>query len=57
MLSVTMLSARILNALGILAFTSLLVAQAPPPTAYTITSALGGPDLGTMTCIATAPWP
>src|ERR1039457_748169 len=45
----TMNSARILSTLGILAFTSLLLAQAPPPTAYTITSALAGPDPGTMT--------
>ena len=44
-----MFSARILSTLGILAFTSLLLAQAPPPTAYTITSALAGPDPGTMT--------
>ena len=34
-----MFSARILSTLGILAFASLLLAQAPPPTAYTITSA------------------
>jgi len=40
---------RILSTLGILAFTALLPAQAPPPTAYTITSALAGPDPGTMT--------
>lgn len=40
---------RVLSTLGILAFTSLLVAQHPPPTAYTITSALAGPDPGTMT--------
>ena len=44
-----MFSRRILSTLGILAFTSLLLAQAPTPTAYTITSALGGPDPGTIT--------
>ena len=44
-----MFSARILSTLGILAFTSLLPAQAPPPTAYTITSAMPGADSGTMT--------
>jgi len=37
--SFTMFSARILSTLGTLAFASLLLAQAPPPTAYTITSA------------------
>src|ERR1017187_9139599 len=47
--SFTMFSARVLSTLGILAFTSFLLAQAPPPTAYTITSALAGPDPGTMT--------
>src|ERR1035437_5100461 len=47
--SFTMFSARILSTPGILAFTSLLLAQAPPPTHYTITSALAGPDPGTMT--------
>jgi len=31
------------------AFTSLLLAQAPPPTIYTITSAVAGADPGTMT--------
>ena len=44
-----MFSAKALSTLGILAFTSFLLAQAPPPTAYTITSALAGPDPGTMT--------
>jgi len=44
-----MISANTLSTLGILAFTSLLLAQATPPTAYTITSALAGPDPGTMT--------
>ena len=44
-----MISARILSPLGILAFASLLPAQAPPPTAYTITSALAGSNPGTMT--------
>ena len=44
-----MFSAKVLSTLGILAFTSFLLAQAPPPTAYTITSALAGPDPGTMT--------
>src|ERR1035438_6882800 len=47
--SFTMFSARILSTLGILAFTSLVLGQAPPPTAYTITSALAGPEPGTMT--------
>lgn len=51
-----MFSAKVLSTLGILAFTSFLLAQAPPPTAYTITSALAGPDPGTMTVIAAAPW-
>ena len=44
-----MFFSRILSTLGIVAFTSLLMAQAPLRTAYTITSALGGPDAGTMT--------
>jgi hypothetical protein len=44
-----MFSARILSTFGILALTSLLMAQAPSPTAYTITSALPGGDSGTMT--------
>jgi hypothetical protein len=44
-----MFSARILSTLGILAFTPLLLAQAPSPTAYTITSAMPGSDQGTMT--------
>lgn len=44
-----MFSARTLCTVGILALPSLLLAQAPPPTAYTITSALAGPDPGTMT--------
>ena len=44
-----MISPKTLSTLGILAFTSLLLAQAPPHTAYTITSALAGPDPGTMT--------
>ena len=44
-----MFSGRIPRTSGILAFASLLLAQAPPPTAYTITSALAGPEPGTMT--------
>lgn len=50
-----MISARTLSTLGILACTSLLLAQAPPPTAYTITSALAGPDPGTMTVYRSGP--
>jgi len=49
MSSVKTLSARILSTLGSLALASLVAAQAPPPTAYTITSALAGPVAGTMT--------
>lgn len=44
-----MFSTRILSTLGVLAFSALVVAQAPEPAAYTITSALTGPDPGTMT--------
>jgi hypothetical protein len=44
-----MFSARTLSSLGFLAFTSPLLAQAPPPTAYTITSVLAAPEPGTMT--------
>ncbi len=44
-----MLSGRILSTLGILAVTSFLAAQAPPPTAYAVTSALSDSDPGTMT--------
>jgi hypothetical protein len=44
-----MISARTLSSIGILAFASLLPAQAPPPTAYTITSAQPGGGQGTTT--------
>jgi hypothetical protein len=44
-----MITARILNTLGILAFTSVLLAQVPQPSAYTITTALPGSETGTMT--------
>ncbi len=44
-----MISARSMSTPGILAFASLLLAQAPPPAAYTITSAQPGPDSGTVT--------
>jgi hypothetical protein len=44
-----MFFARIVTTLGILAFSQLLMAQAPQPTAYTITSAVAGPDPGTVT--------
>ncbi len=40
---------RILACLGFLALSSILQAQAPPPTAYTIKQALPAPDTGTMT--------
>ena len=44
-----MLSPKVFACLGILALSPLSQAQAPPPTAYTITQALPGPDAGSMT--------